>query len=227
MMSDDGNKLGLPWARESVAHLADRPQAFYNALLTEHFVLQSARGITVAESSSRASLYLMTLSSSLVAFGFLAQTPFAFGFLSVMIPVIVILGFFTYERLIQTSLEDVAALNSIQRIRRYYAKLLPGGEEFFPAPHGKHALNELLDIGTRGSWRGVFFTMSTAIAVVNSIVAGAGVSVLSAATGLPELGAIAAGGSFGLLLGVLLAMHQVRQYNRSIGILVAEHRPVP
>ncbi|MDP9696911.1 UNVERIFIED_ORG: hypothetical protein J2X79_004494 [Arthrobacter globiformis] len=94
-----------------------------------------------------------------------------------MIPVIVILGFFTYERLIQTSLEDVAALDSIQRIRRYYAKLLPGAEEFFPAPRGKHSLNELLDIGTRGSWRGVFFTMSTAIAVVNCIVAGAGVSV--------------------------------------------------
>lgn len=222
----DDNKPALPRARESIAELSDRPQAFYNALLTEHFVLESARGITVSESSSRASLYLMTLSSSLVAFGFLAQTPFAYGFLSVMIPVIVILGFFTYERLVQTSLEDVAALNAIQRIRRYYSKLLPGAEEFFPAPHGKHALNELLDIGTHGSWRGVFFTMSTAIAVVNSIVAGAGVSVLSAAMGFAEREAIVAGLSFGLVLGVLHAAYQIRQYGRMIRIIVAEYRPV-
>lgn len=224
-MGED-KKSAPPQARESIEELSDRPQAFYNALLTEHFVLESARGITVSESSSRASVYLMTLSSSLVAFGFLAQTPFAYGFLGVMIPVIVILGFFTYERLIQTSLEDIAALNSIQRIRRFYSQLLPGAGEFFPAPHGKHALNELLDIGTRGSWRGVFFTMSTAIAVVNSIVAGAGVSVVSAALGLAEPGAVVAGLSFGLVLGVLHAIYQIRQYDRMIRIIVSGHRPV-
>lgn len=223
-MGED-KKSAPPPARESIEELSDRPQAFYNALLTEHFVLESARGITVSESSSRASVYLMTLSSSLVAFGFLAQTPFASGFLGVMIPVIVILGFFTYERLIQTSLEDIAALNSIQRIRRFYSQL-PGAGEFFPAPHGKHALNELLDIGTRGSWRGVFFTMSTAIAVVNSIVAGAGVSVVSAALGLAEPGAVVAGLSFGLVLGVLHAIYQIRQYDRMIRIIVSGHRPV-
>ena len=139
-MGED-KKTAPPPARESIEELSDRPQAFYNALLTEHFVLESARGITVSESSSRASVYLMTLSSSLVAFGFLAQTPFAYGFLGVMIPVIVILGFFTYERLIQTSLEDIAALNSIQRIRRYYSQLLPGAGEFLPAPHGTLSMN--------------------------------------------------------------------------------------
>src|SRR4051795_3244997 len=103
----------LPDAADSASALADRPLAFYNALLTEHFVLESARGITVSESSSRASLYLMTLSSALVAFGFLASTPFALGFLAVIIPVVVILGIFTYERLVQTSLEDGAALASL------------------------------------------------------------------------------------------------------------------
>ncbi|GAA4153972.1 hypothetical protein [Leifsonia shinshuensis] len=167
----------LPDASDSAAALADRPLAFYNALLTEHFVLESARGITVSESSSRASLYLMTLSSGLVAFGFLASTPYAGLFLAVVIPVIVILGLFTYERLIQTSLEDVAALASIQRIRRYYGGLLPGAGAYFPIPPGA-APNELLEIGQRGYRRGVFFTISTAIAIVNSIVAGVGVALL-------------------------------------------------
>jgi len=114
----------LPTAAESITSL-DRPTAFFNALMTEHFVLESARSITVSESSSRSSLYLTTLSSSLVAFGFLAHTPFALGFLGAIIPVIVLLGAFTYERLVETSLEDVAALAAMQRIRRYYGRLLP------------------------------------------------------------------------------------------------------
>lgn len=52
----------LPDAAVSASSLPDRPAAFLNALLTEHFVLESARGITVTESSSRASLYLTMLS---------------------------------------------------------------------------------------------------------------------------------------------------------------------
>lgn len=134
-------------------------------------------GITVNEATGRASLYLMTLSSSLVAFGFLASTDFALEFLAVVLPVVFILGIFTYERLVQTSLEDVAALASIQRIRRYYARLLPGAERYFPVPAGA-VPNEMIEIGQRGYRRGVFFTISSAIGIVNSIVAGAGLAVL-------------------------------------------------
>lgn len=221
-----GEAPGLPTAANSPYALSDRPQAFFNALLTEHFVLESARGITVAESSSRSSLYLMTLSSCLVAYGFLAQTPVAQLFLAVVIPVVVVLGLFTYERLVQTSLEDVAALDSMQRIRRYYASLLPGADEFFSRPHGQHALNELLDIGGRGSWRGVFFTMSTAIAVVNSIVAGAGVALLCYFTlAASDTAAISIGVALGALFLAAHAGYQMRRYQKMIKILLGGHRP--
>ncbi|MFB2554593.1 hypothetical protein [Herbiconiux liangxiaofengii] len=76
----------LPTADQAIEALSDRAGAFYSALMNEHFVLESARGITVSEASSRAALYLTTLSSSLVAFGFLAQTDYALGFLMVVIP---------------------------------------------------------------------------------------------------------------------------------------------
>lgn len=208
----------LPDAAHSAAALADRPLAFYNALLTEHFVLESARGITVSESGSRASLYLMTLSSALVAFGFLASTPFALGFLAVIIPVVVILGIFTYERLVQTSLEDVAALASIQRIRRYYATLLPGAESYFPVPGGK-APNELLEIGQRGYRRGVFFTISSAIAIVNSIVAGVGVSLLlyTALRSFPL--AIILGLAAAVVFALLHGAYQETRYGRQRRLL--------
>lgn len=199
-------------ARDAAAELGDRPQAFFNALLTEHFVLESARGITVSESSSRASLYLTTLSSSLVAFGFLAHTRFAGGFLATVIPVVVLLGIFTYERLVETSLEDVAALAAIQRIRRFYGGLLPGAQHYFRVPDGPGAPNELLDIGGHASWRGVFFTMSSAIAVVNSIVAGAGVALAATTADLGQAATIGVGAAAAVALILAHGLYQEHRY---------------
>jgi len=210
----------VPHAHRAIEHLQDRPLAFFNALLTEHFVLESARGITVSESSSRASVYLTTLSSSLVAYGFLAQTPVATAFLAVVLPVVVILGVFTYERLVDTSLEDVTALASIQRIRRYYSGLLPGAGEFFPAPADSGAPNEMLDIGRRASWRGVFFTISSAIGAVNSMVAGAGVALLLDLV-VPAGSAIALGVAAAVLIGVVHGIYQQRRYRQMVEVLRA------
>jgi hypothetical protein len=212
----------VPSADESVDAIADRPLAFFNALLTEHFVLESARGITVNEASSRASLYLMTLSSSLVAFGFLANTHFALYFLAVFIPVVFILGVFTYERLVQTSLEDVVALVSIQRIRRYYGSLLPGAERYFPVP-AERAPNEMIGIGQRGYRRGVFFTISSAIAIINSIVAGAGVALLvfQATTNLGA--SIGAGVATGIVLILGHGAYQESRFGR-LSALIGPHR---
>ena len=214
----------LPQAAGSATSLPDRPAAFLSAVLTEHFVLESARGITVTESSSRASLYLMTLSSSLVAFGFLSSTNYAMGFLAVIIPVVVLLGIFTYERLVQTSMEDIAALTAIQRIRRYYGTLLPGAAGYFTMPHGSHAPNEMLEIGRRSSWRGILFTMSSAIAVVNSIVAGVGVTLSLVQGDADEILATAIGitaaATFALLHGVY-QFHRYRQMRLRIAVAEA------
>ena len=49
-------------------------QAFITALVTEHFVLQSARSTTVSEAVGRSAVYLTSVSSALVAFGFFAAT---------------------------------------------------------------------------------------------------------------------------------------------------------
>jgi hypothetical protein len=201
----------VPDAAGAAAHLGDRPAAFFSALLNEQFVLESARGVTVSESSSRAALYLTTLSSALVAFGFLARTPYAMPFLGLILPVVFLLGLVTYERLVQTSLEDVAALAAMQRIRSFHATLLPGAEQYFPQPVGRNAPNEMLDLGRPGSWRGVFFTLSTAIAVVNSVVAGAGLVVLVHSAGAGDPTAI--GGGIGGTIAILV-LHGLYQEGR-------------
>jgi hypothetical protein len=52
----------------------DPSQAFVTALVTEHFVLQPARSSTVSEAVGRSAVYLTSVSSALIAFGFFAQT---------------------------------------------------------------------------------------------------------------------------------------------------------
>lgn len=219
-MSDEGLGLvqhpekshDLPTADEAIEALSDRAGAFYSALMNEHFVLESARGITVNEASSRAALYLTTLSSALVAFGFLAQTDYALGFLSVIMPVIFLLGLFTYQRLVETSLEDIAALDSIQRIRAVYAKILPGGAKYFPRPSGPHGPNEMLPIGRRHSWVGVFFTTATSIGVVNSMVAGAGVAIIVVQATQQPAQSILIGVGTAVVLAFLHGIYQEYRY---------------
>lgn len=47
----------------------ERQQAFMTALVTEHFVLQGARGQTNAEMTGRAALYLATVSCGVPELG--------------------------------------------------------------------------------------------------------------------------------------------------------------
>ena len=49
--------------------------ALMSALVTEHFVLQTAASATVTESAARTSLYVLALSSALVAIGVSSRSP--------------------------------------------------------------------------------------------------------------------------------------------------------
>jgi hypothetical protein len=60
-------------------------QAFMSTLVTEHFAQQSTASATISESSSRASLYLLSLSSSLIALGFATQSRQTFPYFAAAI----------------------------------------------------------------------------------------------------------------------------------------------
>jgi hypothetical protein len=74
---------------------ADR-QHILQFMTTEHFTLQTARGVANAEIISRLQLYLGTLSSAIIALALTAQLSglgFAFrGFALVLLPVVFFLG---------------------------------------------------------------------------------------------------------------------------------------
>src|SRR5688572_19544839 len=95
------------------------PPAFMSALTTEHFVLQNALSANTSEVGTRASLYIFSLSSSLVALGFASQSPELFvPFGAIVLPAVFILGVFTAVRLVDSNLEGILFLNGIARIRK-------------------------------------------------------------------------------------------------------------
>jgi len=79
-----------------------------SALTTEHFVLQTANNSTYSEASARSTLYVMALSSSLVATGFVAgSSDLLVPFAAISLPAVFLLGLFTVIRLVETALESM------------------------------------------------------------------------------------------------------------------------
>jgi hypothetical protein len=112
---------------------SERQAAFMSALVTEHSVLQTAASATVSEAASRTSLYVFSLSSSLVAMGFVSQFPETFRlFAAAILPALFVLGLFTILRLVDTGIEYQHLLRGIARIRAYYRTLTPEAAAYFP-----------------------------------------------------------------------------------------------
>ncbi len=153
--------------------------ALLTALTTEHFVLQTASNATYAEASARSTLYVMALSSSLVAIGFVAgSTQALIPFAAIVLPAVFLLGIFTVVRLVETTLENMHCLRGIARIRGYYRSLGPEAARQFSAEWGRwpEAETPSLQLGRPLAF---FGTTASMIAVINNVVAGAGVSLLA------------------------------------------------
>jgi hypothetical protein len=156
----------------------ERQAAFMTALTTEHFVLQTAASATVSEAAARSSLYVLSLSSSLVAMGFASRSPEVFlAFAAAILPAMFLLGLFTVVRLIDTGIENQQFLTGIARIRGYYRTLTPEAALYFSAENGRWP--EVPAPPQRfGSVVAFITTAASMIAFINSIVAGAGVTLL-------------------------------------------------
>ena len=193
--------------------------ALLTALTTEHFVLQTAASTTVTEASARASQYLMTLSSSLVAIGFAFGSAAFVPLTATVIPVVFLLGIFTTVRLVDTGIENVASLTNIARIRSFYRTLGPAAAAYFPTPGDADAEALTRVTGKPGTktaprqWMGskAFFTMATMIAVPNSIIAGAGVTLAVRQKVIASIAFIAGVAIFSASFGLFL-WYQNRRY---------------
>jgi hypothetical protein len=178
-----------------------REQMFLTALTTEHFGLQAAASTTVSEASSRSSLYMFTLSSSLVAMGFSARTDSFVPLLATVLPVVVVLGVFTVVRLVDTGVQNVQVLAGIARIRAHYRTLSPEGAAFFP------------EMGLRRRRLLALFTAASMVSAINSVVAGVGVALWVTRLA-PRPVAIGAGALVGAMFAAAFLVYQDRRYHQ-------------
>jgi hypothetical protein len=165
---------------------APDPGQLLTALTTEHFTLQTARAQTTSETSARASVYLFSVSSALVALGFVSQVADGFGevfavFALTVLPTIYLLGCATYVRLVELGAEDLRYGMAINRIRGYYQEIAGDRADLFLLSGHDDAAGVFRNMGISPGRRSPAYAFSSAIALVNGVVGGAVAAIAFAA----------------------------------------------
>jgi hypothetical protein len=140
---------------------------------TEHFVLQGARSATIAESNGRANMFLAAVSGGLVALGLVATASSLgsafYGFGLVLLPTLALVGFVTFERTLQSSIEDTEYARRIALLRGYYFGHAP---EIAPYLLRVPPAEQLLMQRVPGDrWQG-YRTVAGMVAVITAVLAG-------------------------------------------------------
>jgi hypothetical protein len=147
---------------------------------TEHFVLQGARAATIAESTGRATMFLAAVSGALVALGLVATASsvgtafYAFGL--VLLPTLTFVGLVTFERVLQSGIEDLGYARRIALLRGYYFDIAP---ELAPYLLSVPPAERLQVQGLRGGlWQG-FRTIAGMLGVITAVLAGSTAALIA------------------------------------------------
>jgi hypothetical protein len=214
---------------------APRPAAVAFAT-TEHFTLQGARASTIAESTGRAMMFLQAVSGGLIALGLIATASrvgtafYAFGL--VLLPTLAFTGLVTFERVLQTGIEDLGYARRIAALRDYYfdeaPELIPyllsvpeQRQADLPLPP-LHAGGKQHRLQVQGLWGGrwhAFRTVAGMVAVITAVLAGSAVGLLLAIVSSHSLAAaLAAGGIAAVATLAALMRYQGSAWKRSASI---------
>jgi hypothetical protein len=185
---------------------ADEPRApAVSFITTEHFTLQGARSSTIAESTGRASMFLASVSGGLVAWGLVATATgagggfFAFGL--VLLPTLAFVGLVTFERTLQSGIEDLSYARRIARLRAYYFDNSP---ELAPYLLSVEPEKRLRVQGLRGGYFQGFRTIAGMVGVITAVLAGAEAGLALAAAFDVPAAALASGCV--VAIGALIAL---------------------
>ncbi|MEP6775930.1 MAG: hypothetical protein ABJA50_10075 [Chloroflexota bacterium] len=155
------------------------------AMMTaEHSSLQAGRFMTVSEASGRSTLFIGTVSGALIAIAFTGQasqmgTAF-FMFSLVLFPSLIFMGLFTFERVLQSGIEDLIYARGINLLRHLYIQSAPQMQPYFIMSAHDESGQPLLNVGVHPSWWQIFLTTAGMIAFITSMLAGVFVGLLLA-----------------------------------------------
>lgn len=200
------------------------PTAMIPILTTEHFTLQSARGVIMAEIGSRATIYLSAVSSTVVALAFVTTLADAEelirGFVLVLLPVLAFMGFVTKARLVQLSYTDFHYQRAINRIRHFYVDAAPETARYLLlSTHDDMPGVAQSAVYQQGRRMGIL-TASQMVGVINYVIVGLLGGILIdwvADVGPSRLLLIGAG--IGLIIGLLDYRVSSARWNRYIAEL--------
>ena len=152
---------------------SDPPAAAITFVTTEHFVLQSARAATIAESNGRANMFLAAVSGGLVALGLVATASdlgaALYGFGLVLLPTLAFVGFVTFGRTLQSSIEDTEYARRIALLRAFYFEHAP---EIAPYMVSVPPAELLVMQRVPGDRLQGFRTVAGMVAVITAVLAG-------------------------------------------------------
>ena len=190
-------------------------QELLTALTTEHFTLQGARAQTASESASRASLYILSVSSTLIALGFITQTSETDRtfdvFALIVLPTLYLLGVFTFVRVVECGAEDYRYGVAINRIRNYYKQIAGDQAKLFLLSGHDDGRGVFANAAVPSEGRRQYFTFATMVAVINSVVGASAIAIaLNAIADAPLWVSTSVGGVVGLLSLALLLRHADR-----------------
>ncbi len=166
---------------------------------TEHFTLQGARAATIAESSSRATMFVGSVSAGLVALGLIATAArigtafYVFGV--VLLVTLSFVGFVTFQRVLQCGIEDHGYAERIARLRAYYFRHAPELTHYLASvpPSQRLAIQ-----GLTSGYRQGFRTIAGMVGVVTAVLTGSAGGLLAA---IAAGDSVVAGFSTGAIVG--------------------------
>ena len=195
----------------------DPRSAAVTFITTEHFTLQGARAATIAESTGRATMFLGSVSAGLVALGLIATATrlgtmfYAFGV--VVLATLAFIGLVTFERVLQSGIEDHGYAQRIARLRGFYFDWAPEMTGYLArVPPPQRLVIQGLDTG---HWQGSR-TIAGMVSVVTAVLAGSAAGLIAAvAAGHSAVAGFVTGGAVALAALLVLMRVQSSAWRRA------------
>jgi hypothetical protein len=191
-------------------------------MATEHSVLQAGRSATIFETGSRITVFLGTVSSTLIALAFVGQisglgTAF-FAFALVLLPTLFFLGLATFERAMQLGIEDYIYAVGMSRIRHFYVETVPQAKRYFVGSIHDDLVTTMaptvFGMPVTLAWQSLL-TVPGAIAMVNGVIVGSFAGLLVRAFGVGSLAPSVGVGIAAFLVSVFLQRrHQIGRWTQ-------------
>jgi len=184
---------------------------------TEHFVLQGSRAWTISESTGRASMFLTAVSGGLVALGLVATASGIgsafYAFAMILLPTLAFVGLVTFERALQSGIEDYGYARRIALLRGFYFDSAPEVTPYLlSVPEAERVRVQGLG---GGRWQGMR-TVAGMVGVITCVLLGSTIGLAVAVVFDHELAlSLVAGGAAALVALAALMRSQTAAWMRA------------